>query len=195
MLSSIHPLGERSRDNRWSLTVGAFTLGAGSSGALLGGVAGLLGSVLLGPSSLDHTLLATGAVAAFAALLDFARIRPPGPSRQVNENWIGALRGWVYGGGFGAQLGLGMTTYVVTWGVYASIAGAVLSASPAGGVGVGAVFGLGRSVSLWLAGRVDRPSRLVSFNQRLVTAGQVVTMASSVGLTAIGAMAVWLAAS
>ena len=44
--------------------------------------------------------------------------RVPGPRRQVDENWLATYRGWVYGAGFGAQLGVAFATIVTasaTW--------------------------------------------------------------------------------
>jgi hypothetical protein len=186
MLSSIHPLGERARHNRWAHTVTAFTVGAVASSSVVGLVLGFLGSVTVtvGRSGL---LVASAAAAVAAGALDLARVSAPGPSRQVNETWIGAFRGWVYGGGFGLELGLGVLTYVVTWGVYATFLTAMLTASPMLGAIVGATFGLGRSISLWLAGYVDRPSRLTVFNRRLALAGPVVRRASAVMFAVLGA--------
>jgi hypothetical protein len=59
--------------------------------------------------------------------------------------------------------------------------------SPASGAAVGATFGLGRSLGLWLAARVDRPSRLTAFNRRLAAAGPVVRRASAAVLAVLGA--------
>jgi len=184
MLSSIHPLGERARHNRWALTVAAFTMGAAISGSLAGLALGAVGSLVQLPDR--SGLMVTAGAALAAGVLDMARIRAPGPSRQVNETWIGAFRGWVYGAGFGLELGLGSVTYVVTWGVYASYLAALATASPTLGALVGAGFGVGRSLSLWLAGRVDRPSRLTGFNRRLASAGPLVRKTSAVALSVLG---------
>ena len=184
MLSSIHPLGERARHNRWALTVAAFTMGAAISGSLAGLALGAVGSLVPLPDR--SGLMVTAGAALAAGVLDMARIRAPGPSRQVNETWIGAFRGWVYGAGFGLELGLGSVTYVVTWGVYASYLAALATASPTLGALVGAGFGVGRSLSLWLAGRVDRPSRLTGFNRRLASAGPLVRKTSAVALSVLG---------
>jgi len=185
MLSSIHPLGERARHNRWALTVTAFTMGAVISGSLMGLALGAVGRAM---ASLGSTglLIATAVAALMAGALDMAGVQAPGPSRQVNETWIGAFRGWVYGGGFGLELGLGLVTYVVTWGVYATYLAALATASPTLGAVVGATFGLGRSLSLWLAAYVDRPSRLVSFNRCLASAGPIVRRASAVAFAVLG---------
>jgi len=185
MLSSIHPLGERARQNRWALTVTAFTVGAVVSGALLGLGLGALGS-LVAPAEGAVLLLATAIGAFTAGALDVTGVKVPGPSRQVNETWIGVFRGWVYGGGFGLQLGLGLATYVVTWGVYAAYIAAFATVSPVQGALVGATFGVGRSLSLWLAGYVDRPSRLTGFNRSLTYAGPVIRKSSAVVFAALG---------
>ncbi|HUG08783.1 MAG TPA: sulfite exporter TauE/SafE family protein [Acidimicrobiia bacterium] len=185
MLSSIHPLGERARQNRWTVTVMAFSVGALLSGAAVGLVLGATGSAVL-PESSEVALTATAVVALAAGSLDLAGVRAPGSARQVNETWIGAFRGWVYGGGFGLELGLGFLTYVVTWAVYAMYLSAVLTASPWAGALVGATFGLGRSASVIAAGFVDRPSRLTSFNRALAKAGPVVRTASAVTIAVLG---------
>ena len=185
MLSSIHPLGERARHNRWGVTVSAFTVGAIASGAALGLALGGIGWITL---TLDSSILliATAGLALAGGVLDLTGIEPPGPSRQVNENWIGAFRGWVYGGGFGIELGVGVATYIVTWTVYAMLLSAFLTASPVAGALVGAAFGLGRSMSILSARFVDRPSRLISFNRALARGGPIVRWATPAVIIATG---------
>jgi len=189
MLSSIHPLGERARHNRWVVTALAFTVGAIVSGAAVGLALGGVGSVLveMTPPAL---LVATAAVALTAGILDLVGPNAPGPARQVNETWIGSFRGWVYGGAFGLELGLGVFTYVVTWGVYAALASALLTTSPLAGALVGATFGIGRSLSVLAAGYVDRPSRLVSFNRALAKAGPLVRTGASTAFATLGLLAI-----
>lgn len=179
MLTSIHPLGERARHNRWGLTVGAFVVAAIGSGAVLGVMLGWAGSLL--PGETWRWPVAAGVVAA-AGIADLLRVRPPGPRRQVNEDWIGTYRGWVYGGGFGAQLGVGFATYVVTWGVWAMFALMILVGDPLGGALIGAAFGLGRSVFPLAAGRIDRPSRLTEFSRRMADLAGPVARVTGAGL-------------
>lgn len=188
MLSSIHPLGERGRHNNWIITVSAFTLGAALTGAALGALLGAAGSLLPWPNTTDQTLLATGIAAAAAGLLDLSRTRPPGSERQVNETWIGHYRGWVYGGAFGVQLGAGVMTYVVTWGVYATFLAEILSRAPMTGAVIGAVFGFGRSIALLAAGWIDRPSRLTAFHQSMSRLGSGVQRVSAWGTSAVGVL-------
>jgi len=77
--------------------------------------------------------------------------------RQVNENWLARYRGWVYGTGFGFQLGLGVATIVTSATVYVALLLAVLTGSVLGGVAVGATFGLVRALPLLAVGRVHDP--------------------------------------
>jgi len=188
MLSSIHPLGERGRHNNWIVTVGAFTIASTMVGTIVGGLLGQVGYAVGGAVGPGFLLVGTAVVAVAAGVLDMAGIRPPGSERQVNESWIGHYRGWVYGGGFGAQLGTGVMTYVVTCGVYATFTAALLTASPIGGALVGATFGFGRSIALLAAGRIDRPSRLTSFHQLMADLGGPIRRASATGTAAAGAV-------
>jgi hypothetical protein len=190
MLSSIHPLGERTRHNPWLVTVGAFAIGSIGAGALVGAALGWLGRLALPDSSTNATLVVIGAIALTAGLFDVVNVPVPGPRRQVNEHWIGAYRGWVYGGAFGVQLGAGLMTFVVTWGVYATLLIELVSASPLVGGVIGAVFGAGRSVALFLAGRVDRASRLSSFHSRMAALGPPVRLVAGYGAVIVGLLSV-----
>ena len=109
MLSSITPLGERGRHNRFAVTATAFVVGAMAGGAALGTLAGFAGSLLPArPAAVDALLVALLALA--GAWFDTRHV--PSIKRQVNEDWLGRYRGWVYGFGFGAQLGFGLVTVV-----------------------------------------------------------------------------------
>ncbi len=185
MLSSIHPLGERARNNRWETTVLAFSFGAALTGAAIGATAGWAGRVVF--DSGISTLWPYAIVIAAAGVLDLLGVKAPGPHRQVNEEWIGRLRGWVYGGAFGSQLGTGVTTFVVTWGVYALLTVEFLSADPSVGAAGGVAFGVGRSLFMLAAMRVDRPSRLEDFNRRLVALARPVHLMSGVALIVVAA--------
>jgi cytochrome c biogenesis protein CcdA len=189
MLSSIHPLGERARSNRWSVTVGWFTAGSTATAAAIGAGLGWLGGIAPWNESTRTWTIAT--VVAAAGVLDLAKVRAPGPERQVNERWIGHYRGWVYGAGFGAQLGAGIATYVVSWGVYAVFLAEVLIGSPVAGAAVGAAFGFGRSLAVLGTFRIDRPSRLSAFHARMDRLGRPVHVSSAVTLIAMAIVFQW----
>jgi hypothetical protein len=186
MLSSIHPLGERARANRWGVTVAAFAAGATGAGALLGLLAALVGAATrLSESPVGVPVVVLGV----AALLEVAGVPVPTPHRQVNERWIGTYRGWVYGIAFGAQLGAGFATYVVTWAVPALVLTIAWLGDPTLGTAVGAVFGIGRTLPVLAAGWIDRPDRLSTFNRGLagVARSAHVTGAASLILLAVSA--------
>lgn len=186
MLSSIHPLGERARHNRWIVTIGSFTVATTAAGAGVGALLGAVGSGV--PLAAGQRRMIVVAAALVAGALDLARVRPPGPARQVNERWIGEFRGWVYGAGFGAQLGAGAATFVVTWGVYALYLAEVASGAWISGMLIGAAFGFGRALAPLAAGVIDRPSRLTSFHRRLAVWGPPVRTASAGLLVAVATL-------
>src|SRR5438552_17222974 len=153
MLASIHPLGERARRSRWWLTTTAYLTGSAAGGALLGATAGAAGSLV-------HLSLSPWAVAAVCVLvvvLDLVGV--PSWHRQVNEDWLHRYRGWVYGGGFGLQLGLGVVTIVTTAAVYAVAALAAMSGSVVTGTLIGALFGLARGMPLFSVAGVRHPDQ------------------------------------
>src|SRR5688572_11138980 len=142
MLASIHPLGERARDRRWGVTVGAYLLGSTVAAALLGAVLGAVGWLLpLTPGSTAWLVAGAGALALAA---DLGAIPLPTVHRQVDKDWLDLYRGWVVGAGFGFQLGLGVVTIVNTAAVYLTLALALLTGSIVAGALVGTTFGLVR---------------------------------------------------
>ncbi len=171
MLSSIHPFGERSRNNSFRFTVGAHILGSALGGLALGAVAGLIGLVVTGVASPSDTVR-IGLVAAFsvAALVLEATSQErllPTRTRQVNENWIQSYRGWVYGGGWGAELGFGISTIISTTLVHLLVVAMVLIGSFWASLLLGLVFGTARGASVLAARSVDSPERLRTFHHRL----------------------------
>ena len=174
MLSSITPLGERGRNNRWWLTTAAYAIGSVLGGASIGGLCGAVGWLAAAPfggagslpAAVPLAVLAGVGVLGALADLGAGRLRVPSIQRQVNENWIGTYRGWVYGIGFGYQLGLGVATIVTSAITWVALTAAVLTGSVLGGVIVGATFGLARAAPLLLAARVRHPGALRALHRR-----------------------------
>src|ERR1035441_2624322 len=167
MLASITPLGERSRGSSWNVTATAFVIGAAAAGGLAGAALGALGSLL--PGGEHARAVALAAVLAAALLFDATplRRRLPSTRRQVNEDWLGRYRGWVYGIGFGAQLGVGVATIVTSAAVYATAATAPLCSDPLIGALIGAIFGVLRALSLLPARTVHDVGALGALHRRL----------------------------
>jgi hypothetical protein len=207
MLSSIHPLGERARGNRWWLTVIAYLVASTASGLLAGMVLGLTGRVvgILVGHGATTPLLLTAVACLVGALMDGGGAkapRLPGVRRQVNEDWLNRYRGWVYGAGFGLQLGLGVVTIVTTAAIYLTGMLAVAtgwlapgwSAALAGGAAVGAAFGLARALPLLLRARTNQPDRLRQAHRRLVAHDQTARWLT-VGLLALSGTILGVAAA
>src|SRR4051812_598179 len=159
MLGSITPLGERGRGRVWGRTVGALVLGGAAGGAIVGLAAGAVGRLL----DLVVELTPTMKLAAIALLLicacvvDAVGVRYPTPRRQVNEDWLTLYRDWVYGAGFGVQLGSGVVTVISSASVLAFLGAAVLTGSLAGGLALGTIFGTVRMSTVLLGVRVRAP--------------------------------------
>ena len=159
MLASINPLGERARGNRWLVTALFYVAGSTVGGAVAtaavatvgGAAARLLGArnlLELLSSATGSTWTASALVAGLCALtaLADATTVPSIVRRQVDEEWLTRYRGWVYGTGFGLQLGAGVTTTVTTAAIYLMLTLSLLDGSVATGAVVGAIFGSTRAV-------------------------------------------------
>jgi len=185
MLTSITPLGERGRGNRWAVTTSAYAVGCALGGATTGCVLGSVGA-LLPPLPV---LLVAGAACLLAAAADAVPGRLPLGRRQVDERWLGLYRGWVYGLGFGYQLGLGVVTIVTSAATLAVLAVALLTQSPLLGALVGLVFGSARALPALVVRGVDRPERLRSLARRVeqhsATAARTTVAALAAGGTVL----------
>jgi hypothetical protein len=191
MLASINPLGERARRTRWGRTVVWYTLGSTAGGLLLGAASGLLGAGvrwLAAPSPRVVGAVVVGACV-IGLLLDLGigGVEVPSRRRQVNENWLGLYRGWVYGTGFGFQLGAGVATTVTTAAVYVMVVLAVLSGSMGAALLIGAVFGFVRAVPIVAVRRAHDPERLRAVLGRAHAIGGMSRLAAVGGLLVVAA--------
>jgi hypothetical protein len=176
MLSTITPMAERSRGRRWGVTAAWFVLGATLGGATLGllAVAGALVVGALDPSA--ATVLGVAAVAALVtAAMDLGiGTEMPHHRRQVDEVWLDQYRSWVYGVGFGWQIGTGLATYIMTAAVYLTALMAALSGSVATAMALAVLFGFVRGLAILMGVRLTDPERLRTFHRRFDEAGPTV---------------------
>jgi hypothetical protein len=197
MLSTITPLGEQGRGNRFPVTATWFVLGATLGGLTLGLGAALLAAIvgLLGISA-STALAVGGALAVLAAAAD-ARlfgIVVPYHTRQVNEYWLDDYRPWVYGGGFGWQIGVGFATYIMTSAIVLLVALAALTGEPLVALGLGALFGFVRGLGVLPGARLTTPAKLAAFHTKFDARAElsrklVVAVQLVVALVAVGAVA------
>jgi hypothetical protein len=171
MLSTITPVTERAKRHRYGCTCAWFIAGAIVGGLALGGVmAGL--AVLV--AAVGPTPIAAGSAALIATLVvlvsdtGIAGMRLPVHFRQVNERWLDAYRPWVYGTGFGFQIGTGVATYITTATVYLMMVLGALTGRPGFALVLGAGFGFTRGLAVTLTRKVTTPAALVAFHQRFV---------------------------
>ena len=181
MLASINPLGERMRNRRWWTSFAWYLAGNVLGGLTMGVLFGLLGVALFALFDPSETVvgvlvLAFGLVGvAFETHLFGLRL--PTIIRQVDENWLGRYRAWVYAGGFGYQLGLGVVTVVTSAAVYLTWILCTLSGALWGGIVIGTAFGLVRALPMLLVARANSPDtlrdRLRAFNAAAPLASRV----------------------
>ena len=166
MLTSISPLGERARGNRWWLTVGWLAVGAVLGGAAIGAALGALGEALADSLGDGARLVVLAGACAVAAAWDMSGRRLPG-GRQVNEDWLVAYRSWVYGAGFGLQLGAAVATVVNTALVPLFMLAALLTGEMTAGLVIGSAFGAARGATMALSSRVRTTDDLLRLHRRL----------------------------
>jgi MFS family permease len=195
MLSQLTPVGEASRGYRYGTTAAWFVTGAVVGGAMLGGVMALLAA---GFAALDVTaatalgLVAGLAIVSAAVDAGVLGISPPFFLRQVNEDWLGRYRSWVYGSGFGWQVGAGVTTYIMTAAVFLTIAMGALTAGPIAALSLGILFGLVRGLAVLLTARLRSTAELFDLHRRFDALGEpvrrsVIVVQLVVAIVAIGA--------
>ncbi len=117
MLAQITPLAEAGRRQRFARTACWFIVGALAGGLTLGAATAGFGALVALSDLTASTALGIAAACAFATAAVAARVLGFGPPffrRQVNEEWLSRYRAWVYGSGFGWQIGVGVATYVMT---------------------------------------------------------------------------------
>lgn len=169
MLSSITPLGERARGNRWALTAMAYVAGSVVGGAGVGAALGSVG-MFLTEVPLAIRLAVAGGAALLGAGIDMtsSRLSLPTVHRQVDEAWLRQYRGWVYGAGFGVQLGAGMATIVTSAATYVAFALSLLSGSALAGALIGGAFGLVRAAPISTVRQVKAPEPLRRLHRQLL---------------------------
>lgn len=158
MVATIGPGGHAGGRRATLASCATFALGAVAAGGVL--FAALAGAGALSQSLTGGTLLAVvGALVAAAAVAELAGARvSPQVRRQVPEHWRRALPLPVAAGLYGVLLGLGFTTFVYTYAVWALAALCAGLGDPVLGAAAGAAFGAGRALPVVvLAPLSDRP--------------------------------------
>jgi len=145
MVETLAP-GGYARTRAAAAAAGAtFALGALAGGAVTFGGLALLGALLGAGGAVALGAAAVVAVAAAAAEARGLRIAPQ-IRRQVPEAWRRERPVALATAGYGVLLGLGFTTFVLTFAVWALAGASIALGDPALGLAIGLAFGLGRAL-------------------------------------------------
>lgn len=196
MLSQITPVGEASRGYRYRTTATWYVVGAVAGGATLGAVMAAAAAAVAGMGATSTTLLGIAAGAAvLGAVVDsgVAGVKPPFLKRQVNEYWLSKYRAWVYGSGFGWQIGAGITTYVMTAAVFVTIVYGALTAGPLAALVLGVWFGLARGLAVLLTARSRTTAQLFALHRHFDALGEPVRRAVILVQVAVAVVAAGVA--
>jgi hypothetical protein len=180
MLSQLTPVGEASRGYRYRSTATWFVLGAIVGGATLGALMAALATAVSAIGATSATLLAVAAaLATLGATVDSGVLgfAPPFFKRQVNEYWLTRYRAWVYGSGFGWQIGAGVTTYIMTAAVFVTVGFGALTAGPWAALALGVGFGFARGLAVLLTAHRHTTAELFALHRRFDALGEPVRRA------------------
>jgi MFS family permease len=149
--SMIETIGPRGHDGGRATTAAAcvtFAIGALVGGVATFGLLAALGSLTHGAG--EPVAYGIGAAIAIAAAFAEARGRAimPQVRRQLPEHWRRFMPMPVAAGLYGVLLGLGFTTFVLTFGVFALAGIAFAVGEPLVGLAVGLAFGAGRALPI-----------------------------------------------
>jgi hypothetical protein len=145
MVETLAPDGYARRLGTSLAACATFALGALAGGAVTFGGLALVGAALGGGGPVALGLAAVVAVAAAAAEVRGLRIAPQ-IRRQVPEAWRRVLPVPLAAAGYGVLLGLGFTTFVLSFAVWALAGTSIALGDPALGLAVGLAFGTGRAL-------------------------------------------------
>lgn len=193
MLSTITPVAEAGRGHTFRSTSRWFVIGSVGGGLTLGtlmaGIATLVDRLGTSPS-MALWIVALASLLAAASDGRLAGFHIPGHDRQVNERWLDRYRSWVYGAGFGWQIGVGLATYIMTSALYLLILIGGLTAQPVIAIALGALFGLVRGLAVYLAAGLDSTERLLSFHSKFESHRETVRQSTILILAVVPVAAV-----
>lgn len=165
----------------------------GASGAITGGLVGLVAGAAWGGIGLGRMgPPVAAAVTGLALLADLARIRPPAVGKQVPQAW-----GQVFGTRltavlYGARLGVGPLTILWTWTWWAAfVVSATLGPWPS--AAVGAAFALSRTLATLLAGGGATTGVLMRDRMGALTTAEPMVVRATAAILAVAAVSTALA--
>src|ERR687894_818908 len=190
MVDTLAPHGYAGRMRTTLVACATFAAGAVAGGGVtFGGLARLRQA--LGAGSL--AVAAAIALAAAAGEARGARIVPQG-RRQVPESWRRVLPVPLAAGLYGVLLGLGFTTFILTFAVWALAAVSVALGDPALGAVLGLAFGAGRALPVIALAPVAGTGPGAALHAAMAERPQILRSLRAVDALALAACAVVLVA-
>ncbi len=148
MIETIGPVGHSGGRATTISACATFTIGALAGGVFTFGLLASLGALLQG-TDYGAAYLAAAAIAVVGAIAELRGVPIlPQLRRQLPEHWRRVMPMPVAAGLYGVLLGLGFTTFVLTFGVFALAAIAFALGDPALGAALGVAFGIGRALPI-----------------------------------------------
>ncbi len=159
MIETIGPTGHTGGLRTTFAAAATFAPFAVLGGAITFGLLALAGEAVFGAAG--TAAYAIAAVVAVAAAIAEARGTPivPQVRRQLPIGWRSSAPMPLAAAGYGVLLGLGFTTFVLSYGVWALMGVSLALGDPTAGLLLGVAFGIGRALPIVvLAPLADRPS-------------------------------------
>jgi hypothetical protein len=167
-----------------------------SVGALAGGAATFGGLALLGEAlgAGGGAALAVAAAVALAAAVGEARgVRiVPQVRRQVPESWRRRLPVPLAAGLYGVLLGLGFTTFILTFAVWALAGASIALGNPSLGLAIGLAFGAGRLLPVVVLATAAATEAGAAFHAAMAERPRILRSLRAVDAVALAACSVAL---
>ncbi|HVF79914.1 MAG TPA: hypothetical protein VNA28_16595 [Solirubrobacteraceae bacterium] len=193
--SMVDTLGPHGYARRMRITVLAcltFALGALAGGAATFGGLALLGAALGAGQGAAAAIAVALLLAAAAGDIAGRRIVPQ-VRRQVPESWRRVLPLPLAAGLYGVLLGLGFTTFVLSFAVYALAAACLALGDPQAGLTVGLAFAAGRILPVVVLAPLQQTERGIDIAAGMAERPAVLRAIRAVGAVALGVAALLLA--
>ncbi len=192
MVDTLAPQGYAGRMRTTALACAAFAAGALAGGAVTFGGLALLGSAL-GAGHGAAVAIAVALLLAAAAGDAAGRRIVPQVRRQVPEAWRRVLPVPLAAALYGVLLGLGFTTFVLSFAVYGLAAACVALGDPVAGVVVGLAFAAGRIVPVVVLAPMQGTDRGIDLAAGMAERPGVLRAIRAAGALALGVAAAALA--
>lgn len=195
MIETIGPVGHTGGRATTLAACLTFTLGALAGGVATFASLALIGELVHGGGERVGYVLGAGLALGAAVLEARGAAIVPQVRRQLPEHWRRSMAMPFAAALYGVLLGLGFTTFVLSFGVFALAGICFALGEPALGTAVGLAFGAGRALPIALTAPVaDRPAGIritelmagrpaILRGFRLADAGALLTAAAALAIT------------